>query len=102
MENEIVYTVAETALLLKKSKSWVYRSVDVGAIAAAKVGSSLRISRSEIVRLLKPANAAAVEAWARKQLNDRDRREDRAFMNDLKQRYSVANMKRQAGEPPCR
>lgn len=102
MEIELVYSVREAALLLKKSMSWVYRSVDNGAIAAAEVGSSLRIPRSEILRLLKPTNAAAVEAWARKQLNNRDRQEERAFIKDIDRRYSVANMKRPTGEPPCR
>ena len=59
MDIEVVYSVTGASILLKKSESWIYRSIAAGAIAAAKVGHSLRIPRSEILRLLKPMNTAA-------------------------------------------
>lgn len=94
MENEIVYTVAEASLRLKKSESWIYRAARAGVITVARVGNSIRITRAEIVRLLKPANADAVATRVRQELLKRERRHDQAIMKEIDERYSVKNMKR--------
>jgi|CXWL01.1.fsa_nt_gi hypothetical protein len=99
MTNELIYSVAETSLLLKKSESWVYRAARAGIIAVARVGNSLRIPHAEIVRLLRPANSSAVQAWTRRELHRLEAKKDAALLREMRSRFSIKNMK-EAPKPP--
>lgn len=85
--SDVVYTVAEAALLLKKSKSWLYRAAQKGAITVARVGSTLRIGRSEIKRLLQPVNTERVQEWTRAELLQWEIKRDAATMKAISARY---------------
>lgn len=84
---DVFYTVAEVALLLKKSRSWVYRVARRGAITVSRVGSTLRIGRAEVRRLLLPANKPAVEAWTRAELLKHDLKRDDATLKAIGKRW---------------
>lgn len=87
MENtptDVFYTVAEVALLLKKSRSWLYRAAKRGAITVSRVGSTLRIARAEVRRLLRPANEERVEAWTVEELRRKELKRDQATIKSLR------------------
>lgn len=86
MKPEMIFTVDATAIHLRRSSSWVYRAIKAGRIAAARVGNGWRIPSSEIARLLRPANAAAVENFRRTQLYRQIDRQERELVRDIKQR----------------
>lgn len=88
MENksaDVFYTVNEVALLLKKSRSWVYRAARQGSITVSRVGSTLRIARSEVRRLLLPVNKTRVEAWTAEELLRADLRRDDATIKTMRE-----------------
>lgn len=85
MKPEMIFTVDATAIHLRRSTSWVYRAIKAGRIAAARVGNGWRIPASEIARLLRPANADAVENFKRSQFYKQIDREERMGFGDITQ-----------------
>lgn len=49
---DVVFTVAEVAKLLKISKAKVYTMLDSGELEHFKVGTMMRVRRSELERLM--------------------------------------------------
>lgn len=49
--HELIYTVAETAAVLKTSKPTIYKLIDEGKLTAIKIGS-LKIPKEELERFV--------------------------------------------------
>ena len=48
----LVYTVPKAAKALRKGRNWVYEEVAAGRLPAVRLGSSIRIPKAAIARLL--------------------------------------------------
>lgn len=86
---DVFYTVSEVALVLKKSRSWIYRAAKRGSITVARVGSTLRIARAEVRRLLQPANKTLVEAWTTEELLKAELKRDATTLKAIGDRYRM-------------